>query len=205
MAEIITIASRKGGVGKTTIAINMVVALSNKGKTLLVDADEQQSAMKWNKHRTEKIDAISVHKDLIAELEKLDGEYQYILIDVAGRDSEIFREALLISDKLIVPTQASLLDLDVIPYLNEKVKTAKKTNPNLVSMVVINRASTNAKSNETEQAREFVADYEEFKLLQTTLHERKQYRDAVLESKSVLEMAASKAKDELNQFLIEVL
>ncbi|MEX2965481.1 AAA family ATPase [Acinetobacter baumannii] len=156
MAEIITIASRKGGVGKTTIAINMVVALSNKGKTLLVDADEQQSAMKWNKHRKEKIDAISIHKDLIAELEKLDGEYQYILIDVAGRDSEIFREALLISDKLIVPTQASLLDLDVIPYLNEKVKTAKKTNPNLVSMVVINRASTNAKSNETEQAREFL-------------------------------------------------
>ncbi|WP_162579977.1 AAA family ATPase, partial [Acinetobacter baumannii] len=101
MAEIITIASRKGGVGKTTIAINMVVALSNKGKTLLVDADEQQSAMKWNKHRKEKIDAISIHKDLIAELEKLDGEYQYILIDVAGRDSEIFREALLISDKLI--------------------------------------------------------------------------------------------------------
>ncbi|WP_252714911.1 ParA family protein [Acinetobacter baumannii] len=131
MAEIITIASRKGGVGKTTIAINMVVALSNKGKTLLVDADEQQSAMKWNKHRKEKIDAISIHKDLIAELEKLDGEYQYILIDVAGRDSEIFREALLISDKLIVPTQASLLDLDVIPYLNEKVKTAKKNQSKL--------------------------------------------------------------------------
>ncbi len=78
MAEIITIASRKGGVGKTTIAINMVVALSNKGKTLLVDADEQQSAMKWNNHRTKKIDAISIHKDLISELEKLDSEYQYI-------------------------------------------------------------------------------------------------------------------------------
>ncbi|UQL67311.1 hypothetical protein [Acinetobacter baumannii] len=60
--------------------------------------------------------------------------------------------------------------------------------------------------NPMKQSRQrFVADYEEFKLLQTTLHERKQYRDAVLESKSVLEMAASKAKDELNQFLIEVL
>lgn len=205
MAEIITIASRKGGVGKTTIAINMVVALSNKGKTLLIDADEQQSAIKWNNHRKEKIDAIAVHQNLIAELEKLDSQYQYILIDVAGRDSEIFREALLVSDKLIVPTQASLLDLDVIPYLNDKVKTAKKTNPNLASMVVINRASTNAKSSETEQAREFIADFDQFRLLQTTLHERKQYRDAILESKSVLEMAASKAKDELNQFLIEVL
>lgn len=68
MAEIITIASRKGGVGKTTIAINMAVALNNKGKTLLIDADEQQSAMQWNNRRTHKIEALSIHKDLIEKL-----------------------------------------------------------------------------------------------------------------------------------------
>ena len=44
MAKIICVANRKGGVGKTTLATNLAVALNNKGKSILLDADEQQSA-----------------------------------------------------------------------------------------------------------------------------------------------------------------
>ena len=44
MAKIICIANRKGGVGKTTLATNLAVALNNKCKSSLIDADEQQSA-----------------------------------------------------------------------------------------------------------------------------------------------------------------
>ena len=47
MAKIFTIANRKGGVGKTTIATNLAVNLSKKGKTLLVDGDEQKSAISY--------------------------------------------------------------------------------------------------------------------------------------------------------------
>lgn len=50
---IITIANRKGGVGKTTLATNLAVALSKKGSIVLVDADDQQSALKWSKRRTQ--------------------------------------------------------------------------------------------------------------------------------------------------------
>ena len=130
MAKIICVANRKGGVGKTTLATNLAVALNNKGKSILIDADEQQSAFKWANQRDD-IECITIHSDLLEKLEQLDKEYEYILIDVAGRDSTIFREALLVSDTLIVPTQPSLLDLQVLDYMQEKVKTAKQTNENL--------------------------------------------------------------------------
>ncbi|MDV5175895.1 AAA family ATPase [Acinetobacter baumannii] len=202
MAKIICVANRKGGVGKTTLATNLAVALNNKGKSILIDADEQQSAFKWANQRDD-IECITIHSDLLEKLEQLDKEYEYILIDVAGRDSTIFREALLVSDTLIVPTQPSLLDLEVLDYMQEKVKTAKQTNENLKAYVLINRAAV--RTTELKDAIEFIAEFDQFKLLKTVLFERKQFRDAIVESKSVTEMNASKAKDELNQLIIELL
>lgn len=205
MAQIFTIANRKGGVGKTTLATNLAVALSNKGKTLLVDTDDQKSAYNWNEYRQEKLNSISVIDNLGKTLQPLNDEYEFILIDIAGRDSEVFREALLISDKLIVPTQASILDLELLPYIADKVETAHKLNPELKAYIVINRANANPKNNEVSEAKKFIAKYPIFKLLNTVIHDRKQFRDAIIGGLSVSEMGSSKAHDELNKFLIEVL
>ena len=202
MAKIICIANRKGGVGKTTLATNLAVALNNKGKSILVDADEQQSASKWAKQRND-IECIGVHSDILTKLEEIDSKYDYILIDVAGRDSTIFRESLLVANTLIVPTQPSLLDLDVLEYMQDKIATARKINSDLDAYVLINRASP--RSNELPDAIDFIKDFDQFKLLKTVLFERKQFRDAIIESKSVTEMNASKAKDELNSLIIELL
>lgn len=205
MARIFTIANRKGGVGKTTLATNVAVNLSRKGKVLLVDGDEQKSAFKWNEYRQDKLPSVFVLDNLIDTLEPLNDQYEYIIIDVAGRDSQIFREALLISDNLIIPTQASLIDLEVLEYVSEKIAQAHDNNPDLVSYVVINKAPTNYRNTESEQAQAFIGQFDNLMLLNTIIHDRKAFRDAFVESLSVSEMSDPKASNELQQFLSEIL
>lgn len=205
MALIITVANRKGGVGKTTIVTNLAVELNKQGKTLIVDGDEQKSAYKWNEYRQDRLDCIFVLENLIDTLEALNDKYDFIIIDVAGRDSQIFRESLLISDKLIIPTQASLIDLEVLEYVADKVATAHKNNAELKAYVIINKASSNYRNTEIGQARAYIAQFPILQLLNTVIHDRKVFRDGFVESLSVSEMNDIKARDELANFLQEVL
>jgi len=46
---IVTTASFKGGVAKTTTAIHIAAYLQKKGETLLVDGDPNRSATRWSK------------------------------------------------------------------------------------------------------------------------------------------------------------
>jgi len=64
MAKIFTIANRKGGAGKTTLATNLAIALSKKGSTLLVDTDDQLSAYNWNEYRENKLNSLAVLNNL---------------------------------------------------------------------------------------------------------------------------------------------
>lgn len=203
---IITIANQKGGVGKTTIATNLVVALSKKGTVVLVDADDQQSAVKWSKRRTENpIDTEHHTGDLQKVLHDLQKKYDYVVLDVAGRDSDEFRSALKIADKLIVPTQPSQADVEVLPFVLKMFNTYHKGNEKLEPFIVVNKAPSNSKSTEVTDSIELLQTLPKFKILNTVIRDRKQFRDASVQGLSVLEMGSSKAKDEFNEFLVEIL
>ncbi len=203
---IITIANQKGGVGKTTIATNLAVALSKKGTVVLVDADDQQSAIKWSKRRTENLIATEHHTgDLQKILHDLQKKYDYVVLDVAGRDSDEFRSALKIADKLIVPTQPSQADVEVLPFVLKMFNTYHKGNEKLEPFIVVNKAPSNSKSTEVADSIELLQTLPKFKILNTVIRDRKQFRDASVQGLSVLEMGSSKAKDEFNEFLVEIL
>ena len=202
MDKIICIANRKGGVGKTTIATNLLIGFQQKGKTILIDTDEQQSSMRWSKQRND-INSEYIGSDLLDRLEQLDSEYDYILIDLAGRDSSLFREALLVADLLIVPTAASLFDLELMYYMQEKLIEAKNTNAQIKAVILINKV--NSRSTELPEAIEYLDQFKEvLPTLSSYLSERKIYRDAVVESKSVLELKNQKAKTEIDSLLSEI-
>lgn len=203
--SIVLVANQKGGVGKTTIATNLAVALSKKGKTILVDADSQQSSSRWNNRRDDKLDMVFLKENIKPELIKISESFDYVIVDIAGSDNAEFRSTLLVADKLIIPTQPSQTDIEVLPFVLKLVTTAKQMNTKLETFVVLNKAPSNSKSTEVEAAHDLLNTIKSVKTLKTIIRDRKQFRDAMIDGLSVLEMNSSKAKDEFNDFLVEII
>jgi chromosome partitioning protein len=207
--------AEKGGVGKSTIAVNMAAQASSKGRdVLLVDADKQLSSSMWaalrkglNDDQLPKVTTVQLTgKGLHQEIKTLAPKFSDIVIDAGGRDSVELRAALLVADVLLVPVRPSQFDLWSLSTIDRLVNEARVINPEIAVFVVLNFASTNPSVKEAEEAREFIeGEFPDMTLIRTTLSERIAYRRASGAGKSVPEFeAASYAAHEIRQLYKEL-
>ncbi|EAH7567713.1 chromosome partitioning protein ParA, partial [Campylobacter jejuni] len=147
---VISVVNEKGGSGKTTLATNLAFKFSSeKLDILLIDADPQRSIETFMDFRANNdlefpFNSISrIGNSLSKEIKNFISKYDSIIIDTGGRDSSEMRQALLLSDLVLIPTIASGYDQAVLEKMINLVKEASIVNEKLKALIVINRASPN--------------------------------------------------------------
>ena len=113
---IVSFASSKGGVGKSTICAAIGARLASRGEeALILDLDQNRTVERWG--RRAKIKGLTIRaieRDSFTTVIReaaVAGTYDHILIDLAGAREATVLKAIARSDLVVVPAQASEPDL----------------------------------------------------------------------------------------------
>ena len=137
MGSVIALGALKGGVGKSTLAVNVACALAGSLHVELIDADEQGTAVAWSQGaETSAAFPVEVHALpaseqtdprawLDAVLARRDA-VDVLVLDLPPQLGGVARAALAVADLLVVPVTASGVDLASTARVLELVREARE-------------------------------------------------------------------------------
>ncbi len=206
--KVISILNQKGGVGKTTISVNLSGALTRKGlSVLLVDADPQGSALDWFASRGEAEPLFPVvgcaKPNLHKTIPDLGRGRDVVVIDGAPRVTDLARAAIMASDLVLIPVQPSPYDVWAAEEMVKLIKEAQVYRPEIKAAFLINR-----KIAKTAIGRDIDTALEMFDMpvLDSALSQRVIYAESAASGLTVFEQdAKSYATRDVNRMTKEVL
>jgi chromosome partitioning protein len=135
--SVIVIANPKGGVGKSTLATNVAGCLAAAGHAVMLgDVDRQQSSRQWLALRPPQLPRIQgwdvAHDDIVRPPK---GVRHVVLDTPAGLHGKRLAAVLRLADRLLIPLQPSLFDIQATHAFVQTLREHKRAEEIRIGLV----------------------------------------------------------------------
>ncbi len=203
---IITLTNQKGGCGKSTATMNLALGTAALNyKTALIDADEQRSCLDTlQEYPKANLSLYEAGKDIGDLVATLKDDFHFIFIDTPPHSHHIMHKAMAVSDFIIIPLQASPLDIHSAKRtIDACQKVQEKVDREIPCYFLLNRVNPRTKL--SKEIGNYIRELYTVPLLQSRLHNRVAYAQSLMHGKSVIEHnRSSDAAMEVKKLLKEV-
>ena len=191
---IVALLNQKGGVGKTTLALQLAGEWARTGsRVTLIDADPQGSALDWSQQRAREgcprlFGVVGLARDTLhREAPELARDVDHVVIDGPPRVAGLMRSALLATDLVLIPVQPSPFDGWASAEMLALLTEARIYRPELAARFVLNRCG--ARTVIARETAETLADHDP-PLLAATIGQRVVFADAAQSGRLASEIDA---------------
>lgn len=209
LSKVIAIVNQKGGVSKTTTSINFAFGLAQRGfDVLLIDGDPQASSLDWASVRDSaeietKFTVMGMPKaNMAKEIQKIKTKYDFTIIDSAGRQSDLTRQAIVACDVAIVPNSTSPLDAWATKETLKSIDEIQGYR-NFSAYLLLSGVRENTKV--FKDVKEYLEAEYTLPILESVIPEKTAFSSSIGDGLSIFETKDKKAIEAMDKVIDEVL